>query len=157
MNRTNVEPNVPTIAEIEALEQSRRGVLIAVVVASVAWLGPQAIQGAFADSLPTLLNNALIIVGVLGSLAFMAFMFRYHRFERKILANPQLHSHLDDERVVEVRKEAVYRGWITLAIVIAAGVAAAPFTELPDQSVLLTLLLVAVNAPILFFLALDKD
>ena len=40
---------------------------------------------------------------------------------------------------------------------VALGVAVAPFVELPVRAVLLTLLLVAVDAPILFYLALDRD
>lgn len=157
MKASNPHPAQSIVAEIESLERSRRAVLIAVVVTSAAWMLPQIVQSVMAESIPRLLNNALIITGILGALAFTGFMLRYHHFQTKVHGDPQLRSHLDDERIVELRKEAIYRGWFTVMVMIAAGVGIAPFAELPDQAILLALMLVAGNAPILFFLALDRD
>jgi hypothetical protein len=44
-----------------------------------------------------------------------------------------------------------------VAIAIALGVAVAPFVEIPDQGLLLTLMLLVVNSPIVYFLVLDRD
>ena len=76
-----------------------------------------------------------------GAAVWLVAMGRYHRFQRRILADPELRRRLDDERVITLRREAVYRGWLVLVVAVALGVVVAPFVELPDQAVLLTLLL----------------
>ena len=109
------------------------------------------------DGIPHRLNIALVIAGIVVALAYVVFMLRYHRFQMRVLGDPELRQRLDDERVIELRKEAIYRGWITLVLAVGLGVAVAPFADLPDQAILLTLMLLAVNAPIMFFLALDRS
>lgn len=147
----------PSNAEIEALDRYRRQMLIALVAATTLWIVPQILREALVNWLPQALNNTLILAGVAGALAYVVLMMRFHRYQRRIQADPDLRERLDDERVIELRKTAVYRGWVALVVAIGLGVAVAPFTDLPDQAVLLTLMLVAVNTPILFFLALDRS
>ena len=144
-------------ADLDALDRSRRHMLIAVVATSTLMLLPQILQGILDDKLPDKLGSALILAGIAGALAFVVFMLRFHRFQTRVHGDPELRQRLDDERVLEMRREAVYRGWVTLVVVVGLGVAVAPFAALPDQAVLLTLMLLAVNAPILFFLALDRS
>lgn len=143
-------------AEIEALDRSRRQMLVAVVVTTALWMIPQILRGIGGDRLPHTLSAVMILIGVAGALANVFFMLRYHRFQMRVLADPDLRERLDDERVLDVRREAIYRGWVILVLLIGLGIGVAPFADLPDQAVLLTLMLVAVNAPILFFLALDR-
>lgn len=142
--------------DLDVLERSRRQMLIAVVATSSVWMVAQIVQAIFNNRLPSPFNAILVIAGIIGALAFVVFMLRFHRFQMKVLADPKLRQRLDDERVIELRKEAIYRGWIILIIAIAIGVAVAPFIDLPGQVVLLTLMLIGVNAPIMFFLALDR-
>ena len=155
MTNEHAAPN--PAAEIETLERSRRRMLASVVVTSALWLVPQIVQGLWAGALPRGLAVALVLAGVGGALAWMAFMWRYHSFQQRVMTDPELRSRLDDERVVALRKDAILRGWGVLVAALAAGVAAAPFVDLPDVPVMLTLLLVGVNAPIVFFLILDRD
>lgn len=156
METTDSNHGTNSIAEIEALDQSRRHILVAVATTSTLWMLPEILRGVFGDTLPQVFNNVLILAGVIGSLAFMVFMFRFHRFQMRVLGDPELRQRLDDERVLELRREAIYRGWIILVIALAICVAVAPFTELPDQAVLLTLMLFGVNSPIVWFLILDR-
>lgn len=142
--------------DLDVLDRSRRQMLITVVATSSVWMLAQIIQSIFQNRLPQSLNAILVIAGIIGALAFVVFMLRFHRFQMKVLADPELRQRLDDERVIELRKKAIYRGWIILIIAIAIGVAVAPFIDLPGQVVLLTLMLIGVNAPIVFFLALDR-
>ncbi len=150
-------PGTVTPALVEALERARRHMLLAVVVTTTVWLLPQILVSAAEGLLPGTLVAVLSLAGVLGALAWMVFMWRFHRFQQRVLAQPELRQHLDDERVQQLRREAVFRAWVLLVVVIGAGVAASPFTALPDQAVLTTLLLLAVDAPLVFFLVLDRD
>ena len=156
MVTTKSHDGLKSISELDALDRSRRHMLIAVVTTSTLWLVPQILRGVFDEGLPQALNNALIVAGVVGALAYVFFMLRFHRFQMRIHGDPELRERLDDERVIELRKESIYRGWIILVLAVGLGVAVAPFADLPDQPVLLTLMLLAVNAPIMFFLALDR-
>jgi len=142
-------------SDLDALERSRRRMLMAVVAASTLWLAPQIVRGFFPTGLPHALSASLALAGMAGALAYLVFMMRFHGFQRRVLGDPELRERMNDERVIALRREAIYRGWIVLVLAVGLGVAAAPFTDLPDQATLLTLLLVAVDAPILFFLALD--
>jgi hypothetical protein len=142
--------------QIEVLDRSRRQMLASVVVTSVLWFLPQIVQGLWAGSLPPVLNKVLIVAGLAGAGVWMAAMWRYHRFQQKVQADPELRRRLDDERVIALRKEAILRGWGILLAALTVGVALAPFVELPDVPVMLILLLVGVNAPILIFLILDR-
>jgi len=149
--------NSNTMVEIEALERSRRHMLVAVLIASTIWFAQMILSGLVGDGLPANLKIALFAAGMVGALAFMLLMFRFHRFQMRVHGDPALRERLNDERIQEVRREAIYRSWWVLVIAVALGVAVAPFVELPDQALLLTLMLVAVNGPIVFFLALDRD
>lgn len=148
--------NRDSTTEIDALERSRRHMLTAVVATSTLWLLPQIVQGIKDDWLPGPLNTALVLAGVVGALAYVVFMMRFHRFQMRVHADPELRRRLNDERVLEMRMKAVYRTWVILVVAVALGVAAAPFTDLPDTPVLLTLMLLAVNSPIIFFLVMDR-
>jgi hypothetical protein len=150
-------PTPHTAAELEALERSRRHMLAAVVITSALWLVPPIVQGFAGEALPRTLRSVLVLVGVLGALAWMLFMWRFHRFQGRVQNDPALRAQLDDERILALRRESICRGWMVLVIALGLGIAAAPFTELPDVALLYALMLVAVNAPILFFLALDRD
>ena len=150
-------PHRPSGDQIESLERARRRMLVAVVIATTAWFLPQILHGVLAEGLPRAATAALIVVGVAGALVYVASMWRFHRFRQRVQGDPELRRRLDDERVAALRREAICRGWIVLVIALGVGVAAAPFVELPAQAVLLTLLLVAVDAPLVFFLALDRD
>ncbi len=145
-----------SLGQLDALEQSRRIMLLAVIITSNLWLLPLIIQNIFEDSLSRGLYSVLVIAGILGGLVWMVSMFKYHRFQMRVLEDPELRERLDDERVLEIRREAIYRGWFVLVVALALGVGAAPFFDLPDQAVLLSLLLLGVNAPIVFFLILDR-
>jgi hypothetical protein len=151
--------NTPSIspADLEALDRSRRQMLASVVITSALWLVPQILQTALGDGLPRTVTAVLILAGLAGAVAWMVFMWRMHRFQQRVLASDDLRHRLDDERVIALRREAIYRGWVVLLILLAIGVAVAPFVELPVMAVLLTLLLVGVDGPIVFFLALDRD
>lgn len=151
--------NTPSIspADLEALDRSRRQMLASVVITSALWLVPQILQTALGDGLPRPVTAMLILAGLAGAVVWMVFMWRMHRFQQRVLASDDLRHRLDDERVIALRREAIYRGWVVLLILLAIGVAVAPFVELPVMAVLLTLLLVGVDAPIVFFLALDRD
>jgi hypothetical protein len=144
------------VDEIEALDRSRRHMLVTVIVASTASMLPWILRGALGESLPPTLNTVLILVGVAGAVAYVVFMMRFHRFQTRVHGDPALRARLDDERVLALRREAISRGWLVLVVVLGLGVAVAPFAALPDQAVLMVLLLVAVNAPIGFFLFLDR-
>lgn len=152
----DIDTTNDTTNDLDVLDRSRRQMLIAVVATSSVWMVAQIIQSIFNNRLPSPFNAILVIAGIIGALAFMVFMLRFHRFQMKVLADPKLRQRLDDERILELRKEAIYRGWIILIIAIAIGVAVAPFIDLPGQVVLLTLMLIGVNSPIVFFLALDR-
>jgi hypothetical protein len=143
--------------EVESLERWRRQMLATVVVTTILWFVPQILQTVLADGLPAAARAALVVAGLLAALVWMLAMWRYHRFQQRVHADPELRRRLDDERVLALRREAIYRGWLVLVVAVALGVAVAPFVELPDQAVLLTLLLIGVDAPIVFFLALDRD
>ncbi|MEN8006045.1 MAG: hypothetical protein ABFS42_03480 [Candidatus Krumholzibacteriota bacterium] len=156
MVATESHVGLKSTSELDALDRSRRHMLIAVVATSTLWLVPQILRSAFDEGLPQVLNIALIVAGVVGALAYVFFMLRFHRFQKRILGDPGLRERLDDERVLILRKEAIYRGWVILVLAVGLGVAVAPFADLPDQAILLTLMLLAVNSPILFFLVLDR-
>lgn len=146
-----------SLDEIEALERSRRRMLLSVVIALAVWIVPQILHTSLEDGLPRPVYAALVLAGIAGALVFVVLMLRYHRFQTRVQSDPELRRRLDDERVVALRKEAIYRGWWTVALAIALGVAIAPFVEIPDQGLLLTLMLIVVNAPIVYFLVLDRD
>lgn len=141
---------------IDALDRARRQMLVAVVAASLVWLLPQVVLTAGNEELATPWLQTMSVVAVAGALAWMFFMWRYHRFRRRVESDEQLRERLDDERVREVRRESIYRSWWVLVVVIGLGVGLSALTELRAQPVLLVLLLVAVDAPLLFFLALDR-
>ena len=151
------DPGPSPAGTIEALDRARRRMLVAVVVTSTLWLLPQILVSVSEDLLPGAAIAALSLAGVLGAMAWMVFMWRFHRFQQRVLGQPELRRRIDDERVQQLRREAVFRAWVLLVLVIGAGVAASPFTALPDQAILQTLLLLAVNAPLVFFLILDRD
>lgn len=153
---TSIDGRDPAIA-LDALERSRRHMLTAVVVTSILWIVPQILQDVLSEGLSGPARGALILAGLAGGLIWMVSMWRFHRFQQQVLDDPDLRRRLDDERVLALRREAIYRGWIVMVVAVSLGVAAAPFVELPDLAVLLTLLLLGVNAPIMFFLALDRD
>ncbi len=142
--------------DIDALERSRRLMLLAVVATSTLMLLPMILYGIIGERLPRMLHDGLIIATIVGALTYVVFMMRFHRFQKRVLSDPDLRQRMDDERVLEMRKEAIYRGWMILVLVIGLGVSVAPFVDLPAQAVLLALMLVAVNMPILFFLDLDR-
>lgn len=148
--------NLDPPADIDALDRARRRMLTAVLVTSTLWLLPQILQGILGDGMPRVLSTTMILAGVAGALAWMFFMLRFHRFQTRVHGDPELRGRLDDERVLAVRREAIYRGWLLVVVALGLGVAVAPFAELPDQAVLMTLMLLAVNAPIVFFLVLDR-
>lgn len=142
--------------QIEALDRSRRQMLASVAITSVLWFLPSIVQGLWAGTLPRGLNIVLILAGIAGAAVWMFSMWRYHNFQQKVQADPELRRRLDDERVIALRKEAILGGWGILLAALTVGVALAPFVELPDVPVMLILLLVGVNAPILIFLILDR-
>ena len=148
--------SLKTFSQLDALDRSRRHMLTAVVATSTLWILPQILQGVLYETLPHIVNSILVIAGMTGGLAWMAFMFRYHRFQMRVLGDPELKKRLDDERITQIRREAIYRGWFVLVVAVAIGVFVAPFAELPDQAVLLSLMLLGVNAPIVFFLVMDR-
>ena len=157
MVTTDSQPGVDSNTELDALDRSRRHMLMAVVITSILMLLPQIVRGIKDDLLPGALNTALVLVGVVGSLAFVIFMMRFHRFQMRVHGDPELRQRMNDERVIEMKMKAVYRAWVTVVVAVALGVAVAPFADLPDQVVLLTLMLLSVNAPIIFFLILDRN
>jgi hypothetical protein len=144
-------------AQIEILDRSRRRMLASVVATSVLWFVPQIVQGLWAGALPRGLTIVLVLAGIGAAFAWMGFMWRYHSFQQRVLADPDLRSRLDDERVVALRKDAILHGWAVLVAALGVGVAAAPFVDLPDMPVMLLLLLLAVDGPIVAFLILDRD
>jgi hypothetical protein len=150
-------PHTITPDTIEVLDRARRRMLVAVVLTSTLWLGPQILVAVAEDLLSGAVVAGLSLAGVVGAVAWMVFMWRVHRLQRRVLRQPDLRRRLDDERTGQLRREAGFRAWVLLVVVLGAGVAASPFATLPDQAVLLTLLLLAVNAPIVFFLVLDRD
>jgi len=146
----------PTPAVLDQLERARRRMLLAVVATSAVWLAPQIVIAVSESVLPGTVVAALSAAGVVGAVTWMVFMWRFHRFQASVQRQPELRRLLNDERIVAVRREAVFRTWAVMIVMLAAGVAAGPFVPLPGQAVVLALLLVAVDAPILFFLALDR-
>ena len=146
-----------SLPDLDALERTRRNMLVAVAATVTLWLAPQIVRAGTQGRLPHALDTVLLLGGMVGALAYVVFMLRFHRFQKRILSEPRLREMMNDERIGALRREAVYRGWIVLVVAVALGVAVAPFVELPVRAVLLTLLLVAVDAPILFYLALDRD
>ena len=142
--------------QVEALERSRRRLMIALVITILLWFVPQILDDLAPAALPHTLRSILVVLGVVGGLLWMGFMLRYNRFQRMVRNRPELRERLDDERIGQLRHQAVYRGWVALLICVAVGVAVAPFVTIPDQALLLTLLLVGVTAPIVFFLWLDR-
>lgn len=141
---------------IDALDRARRRMLTAVVLTSLLWLLPQVALTARSGGLASPWGQVLAGLAALGALAWMFYMWRYNRFRRRIERDEELRRRLDDERVREVRRDSIYRSWWVLVVVIGVGVAATALTDLPAQPVLLALLLVAVDAPLLFFLAMDR-
>ena len=93
---------------------------------------------------------------MIGALAWMFFMWRYHRFRRGLLEDPSAAKQLDDERVRDLRRESIHRSWFVLVVATGVGVAGSALTDLPAQPILLALLLIAVEAPLVFFLCLDR-
>jgi hypothetical protein len=143
--------------DIDALDRSRRHLFVLVIITSSIMLLSQAAGAAFFHDMPPLLSKILILAGVAGSLLFVVFMMRYQRFQMRVHGDPELRKRLDDERVITLRKEAIMHGWVAVLVAVAAGVALAPFVELPDQAVLPVLLLLAVNTPLVSFLIRDRD
>ena len=117
------------IQVIEALDRARRRMLILVAVTCTLWFAPQIVLAFSADLLPRVAVVILTLAGMAGAVAWMSQMWCYHRFQQRLLERPDQRRHLDDERVRALRLQAVYRAWWVLA----------------------------VNAPIVFFLALDRD
>ena len=157
MTSLETTPKTHTAASIDALDRSRRHLMIVVVITSSIMLLSQAAGSAFFDHTPQILKNVLILAGVAGSLLFVVFMMRYNRFQMRVLADPDLRKRLDDERVLSLRREAIMHGWVAVLVVVAIGVGIAPFVELPDQAVLPVLLLLAVHTPLVSFLIRDRD
>lgn len=153
----NDSASEPTPSALEGLDRARRHMLLALVIASVLMLLPQILLSVSEDHVPHAVTAGLAIAAMVGGFVWMGFMWRFHRFQQRVKNRPELRRHLNDERVVAIRREVVFRSWVVLVVLLAAGVAVAPFVALPDQAVLLTLRLVAVDAPILFFLTLDRD
>lgn len=143
-------------ASIDALDRTRRHLMIVVVITSSIMLLSQAAGAAFFDSVPRILKNTLILTGVAGSLLFVVFMMRYQRFQMRVHADPELRKRLDDERVIALRRDAIMHGWAVVLVAVAIGVGLAPFADLPDQVVLPVLLLLAVNTPIVSLLIRDR-
>jgi amino acid permease len=141
----------------EAMDRVRRQMLIMVVVACTAWFAPQIVLTFSAELLSRTVVVILTLAGMAGAVAWMVQMWRYHRFQKRLGERPDLRHRLDDERVRTLRLQAIYRAWWVLAVVVAIGVGIGPFVELPHMAVLLTLLLLTVNLPIVFFLSLDRD
>jgi uncharacterized membrane protein len=86
----------------------------------------------------------------------MFFLWRMHRFKRRLQADPATRDRLEDERVREVRREAIYRSWFALVVALGLGVALTALVSVPARPLMLVLLLLAVDAPIVFFLVLDR-
>ena len=150
-------PSDATPSELEDLDCARRHMLLALVIASILMLLPQILMSVSEESVPHAVTAGLAIAAMVGGFVWMGFMWRFHRFQQRVKNRPELRGFLNDERVMAIRREAVFRTWFVLVVIIGLGVAVAPFVTLPDQTVLLTLLLVAVDTPLLFFLALDRD
>lgn len=145
------------IQVIEAMDRARRQMLIMVVVTCTLFLAPQIVLTFSAGHLSRAAVVILTLAGMAGAVAWMVQMWRYHRFQKRLCERPDLRRRLEDERVRALRLQAIYRAWWVLAVVVAIGVGIGPFVELPHMAVLLTLLLLTVNLPIVFFLALDRD
>ena len=143
-------------ASIDALDRTRRQLMIVVVITSSIMLLSQVAGVALFDQMPRLLRNTLILAGVAGSLIFVVFMMRFHRFQMRVHADPELRKKLNDERVIALRREAIMHGWVAVLVATAFGVSIAPFADLPDQVVLPVLLLLAVNTPIVSLLIRDR-
>ncbi len=146
----------PLENEIETLEASRRRMLLSVALFMLLWFLPQILEELGTEAFSGSLRSLFAILGAAGGIVWMVLMFRFHRLQTKVRNRPELRERLNDERIVQLRREAVYRAWVTLLVLVAMGVALAPFAELPSQALLMTLLLVGVDAPILFFLWLDR-
>lgn len=143
-------------ASIDALDRTRRNLMIVVVITSSIMMLSQAAGSAFFDQMPVILRNTLIFAGVTGSLLFVVFMMRFQMFQTRVQGDPELRKRLDDERILTLRREAIMHGWVVVLLALAAGVAVAPFADLPDQAVLPVLLLLAVNTPIVSLLIRDR-
>ena len=148
--------NNHSAASIDALDRTRRRLMVVVVITSSIMLLSQVAGAAFFDTVPRVLKNTLILAGVAGSLLFVVFMMRFHRFQMRVHADPELRMKLNDERVVALRREAIMHGWVAVLVATAFGVSIAPFTDLPDQAVLPVLLLLAVNTPLVSILIRDR-
>lgn len=157
MNDVAPDPSRPSPSALEDLDRARRHMLSSLVIASVLMLLPQILLSISEESVPHTVTVGLAIAAMIGGFVWMGFMWRFHRFQQRVKNQPELRRSLNDERIVSIRREAVFRTWFVLVVIIGLGVAVAPFVTLPDQAVLLTLLLVAVDTPLLFFLALDRD
>ena len=142
--------------EIETLEKSRRRMLLSVALFMLVWFVPQILESLGPETFPRGLRALFAVLGAVGGIVWMVLMLRFHRLQTKVRNRPELQERLNDERVRQLRREAVYRGWVTMVVLVAVGVALAPFVEIPGQPLLMTLLLVGVEAPILFFLWLDR-
>lgn len=141
---------------IDALDRARRQMLWAVIVTSTLWLLPQVVLATDWGGLAVAWRAGLGLAAAAGALAWMFFMWRYHRFQRNIRGDEALSRRVDDERVREVRRESIQRAWYVLVVALGLGVAASAWADLPAQPILLALLLLGVNLPLLFFLHLDR-
>lgn len=141
---------------IESLDRVRRRMLWAVVVTSLLWLLPQITLVGGADDLPATWRVPLVVATLFGAGAWMFFMWRMRRFNRRLRADPATRDRLEDERVREVRREAIYRSWFVIVVTLGLGVALSALVSVPSQPLMLVLLLLAVDAPIVFFLVLDR-
>ncbi len=151
------ESSGPSLTDqVESLEKSRRHMMISLVGTLLLWFVPQILEDAVPDAMPHALKATCVFLGMAGGLLWVVLMLRYHRFQNMVRNRPELRDRLNDERIGQLRREAIYRGWVVLLVFVAAGVALAPFVALPVQALLLTLLMVGVSAPLLFFLWLDR-
>lgn len=142
--------------QAESLEKSRRRLMIALVATTALWFLPQILDSFVPEAIPHSLKTVLIFLGLIGNLLWLVFMYRFFRYQQLVLGRPELQDRLEDERIGAIRREAGFRGWATLLVFVAVGVGLAPFVVIPVQALLMTLLMVGVTAPLLFFLWLDR-
>lgn len=142
---------------VERLDLERRRMLAGFVVAFSGWQLPAIIEDFAGGALPRLPVIALGSAAVLGSMAFIAYMFRLMRLRQRIRADAAAARALDDERVRGIRVRAMQVGFVTMLVLTAAFRVVVVDVALPVGAVLQTCLVTGVVATIAAYLVLDRE
>lgn len=142
---------------VDILGRSRRRMLLGFAIAFIAWQVPTVLDEVLAGSVPDRYGVLLTVLAAVAGIVCLVFAIRYVRTARAIARDASVAAALDDERVRAIRNRSYAVGFWTIGGFLIATRLLALGWDLSASAVAQIGLIVAVAAPIVTFVVLDRE